>query len=261
VIPYQGRLTDAAGNPVNGAQNLIFRIFTGLTGGVAVYTDQIDGVTVTNGLFNVNVGSGTGPDLPPAIFTGGDLFLEIQAGTETMAPRQRLATVPFAFRSGISPGLAASSVAGASIASGGIGDLASVTATFPADGFVLVQGTLWFEVSHNNGTSSNFNISINDVSATQDAGSTAHGFYSSNSPTQTVDGTLFTQRSFAVAAGTRTFFLVARNISGFPNFARSRLSVAYFPDAVGTVARESDPPSREGTAPRTEAERQALSGD
>jgi hypothetical protein len=259
VIPYQGRLTDAAGNPINGAQNIVFRIFTVVTGGTAAYTETQNGVTVTNGLFNVNIGSVTA--LPPAIFTGGDLFLEIQAGAEVMAPRQRLGTVPYAFRAGVGGGVASATASTVAIAAGTTGNLVTLVVDFPAAGVALVQGSVWYEIPHSNGASSNINVSINDVSATQHSASGAYAFFSSNSPTQTVDGTLAVQRTFNVTAGPKTFFLIGARISGNPIFAGNRLAVTYFPDAVGPVAREIDPPSREGTVPRTEAERQALSGD
>ena len=35
VIPFQGRLTDASGTPVNGNQSILFALFTAPTGGSA----------------------------------------------------------------------------------------------------------------------------------------------------------------------------------------------------------------------------------
>lgn len=98
LIQYQGRITDAAGQPINSAGlALKFRIYTKPTGGGPLYTEQLV-LDVTDGLVNALIGSSS--PLPTDIFTGHpELYLGLTIGNDAEAvPRHRLVTVPFAFR-------------------------------------------------------------------------------------------------------------------------------------------------------------------
>ncbi len=98
-IAYQGRLADAAGQPLTGTYNMIFRLYTGATGGAPLWTEQwtgSNGVRVSDGLFNVMLGSLT-PIPQSAIAGRSQLFLGITVGTDDeMQPRVQLGSVPFA---------------------------------------------------------------------------------------------------------------------------------------------------------------------
>ena len=122
-VPYkmnfQGRIADSAGNALaNGSYNMKFRIYDALTGGALQWSEQransaSTGVTVTNGLFSVQLGDVT--SLPPSIFTNQNLYFEIELptpGTATcstascesyiegpMGPRNKLGTSAYAFNS------------------------------------------------------------------------------------------------------------------------------------------------------------------
>ncbi len=50
VIPFQGRLTNPAGAPLNGVYSIRLALYDVSTGGTALCSDT-DNVTVTNGLF------------------------------------------------------------------------------------------------------------------------------------------------------------------------------------------------------------------
>jgi hypothetical protein len=92
VIPIQGRLTDASGNPLNGTYNIVASIYDTETGGVARCAD-LASVTVENGLFNMNIDTCNFSDI-----NGDQLWLGIQAGTDPMmTPRQPIYPVPYAF--------------------------------------------------------------------------------------------------------------------------------------------------------------------
>jgi hypothetical protein len=98
-IAYQGRLADAAGAPLTGTYNMIFRLYTTATGGTPLWTEQwtgSNGVRVSDGLFNVMLGSLT--TLPQSVIAGrSQLFLGITVGTDDeMQPRVQLGNVPFA---------------------------------------------------------------------------------------------------------------------------------------------------------------------
>jgi hypothetical protein len=94
VMSYQGRLTDAGGNPINGTRNLTFRLFTFETGGAAIWDETHNGVQLTNGLFNVVLGANNALD--EADFHQ-PLYLEIEVAGQTMSPRQPLTGAPYAF--------------------------------------------------------------------------------------------------------------------------------------------------------------------
>jgi len=90
-ISYQGRLTDAAGNPLNGSYNLVFQLWDDATAGSQVGGDIVrNNVPVSNGLFTVDL------DVPQDAFNGQALWLRIQVGGQWLSPRQELLPVPYA---------------------------------------------------------------------------------------------------------------------------------------------------------------------
>jgi hypothetical protein len=98
LITYQGRLVDAAGNPVaDGPYSMMFRLYDVAAGGTAGWTET-KAVTVTGGLFTTLLGDTTALDV--GLFDGRDLWLGVQVAAEAeMTPRQRIASVPYAFHS------------------------------------------------------------------------------------------------------------------------------------------------------------------
>jgi len=93
VIPIQGRLTDASGNPVpDGNYSITARIYNVATGGTALCSDT-DTVAVSNGLFYMDIDFCT-----PAILNGQQLYLGIQVGSDAeMTPRKAIYPVPYAW--------------------------------------------------------------------------------------------------------------------------------------------------------------------
>jgi len=93
VIPIQGRLTDASGNPVpDGDYNITARIYNVSSGGTALCSDT-ESVPVSNGLFNMYIDNCTS-----AILNGQQLYLGIRVGSDAeMTPRQAIYPVPYAF--------------------------------------------------------------------------------------------------------------------------------------------------------------------
>ncbi|MDB5183833.1 MAG: hypothetical protein JWO07_514 [Candidatus Saccharibacteria bacterium] len=83
-INFQGRLTDSSGNiKPNGTYSMKFRLFSGLSGGSALWTETRDHasgqqVTVTNGLFSVQLGDVA--TLSPSLFSSGTypMYLEVE---------------------------------------------------------------------------------------------------------------------------------------------------------------------------------------
>jgi len=90
-ISYQGRLTDAGGNPLNGNYNLVFQLWDDATAGKQVGSDIVrNSVPVSDGLFTVEL------DVPPLAFNGQALWLRIQVNGQWLSPRQELLPVPYA---------------------------------------------------------------------------------------------------------------------------------------------------------------------
>ena len=89
VMNFQGRLTDTAGNiKANGTYNMKFRIYTASTGGTLLWSEDrlvasSQGVTVTNGLFSVQLGSVT--PLPASVFNAANTYFEIELPTPATA--------------------------------------------------------------------------------------------------------------------------------------------------------------------------------
>ncbi len=92
VIPIQGRLLDANGNPINGTRRITMTLYDAATGGTALCTDG-DDVTAVNGLFNAYMDYCTAQDL-----NGRQVWLGIKVGGDAeMTPRQAIYAVPYAW--------------------------------------------------------------------------------------------------------------------------------------------------------------------
>lgn len=64
-ISYQGRLTDASGNPLNGNYNMVFQLWDDASAGSQVGSDIVrNNVPVSDGLFTVDL------DVPQDAFNG-----------------------------------------------------------------------------------------------------------------------------------------------------------------------------------------------
>ena len=91
-IPIQGRLTDASGSPISGTRTITFTLYDSSVGGTAVCQD-VDAVSVVNGLFSARMGYCTASDI-----NGQQLYLGIRVGSDPeMTPRQAILPVPYAW--------------------------------------------------------------------------------------------------------------------------------------------------------------------
>jgi hypothetical protein len=96
-ISYQGRLTDASGNPINTPVSLTFRLYDVPSGGSPLWTEVHSGVPVNNGLFSVLLGSIN--VIPSSLFTSRPTFyLGVTVGADPeMTPREQIASSAYAF--------------------------------------------------------------------------------------------------------------------------------------------------------------------
>lgn len=94
LINFQGRLTDASGNPVaDGSHTVNFTLWTLPSGGANVWTENTS-QTTSSGLFTHNLGSVTA--LSTTVFeTYDSLYLQIQADAQIILPRIRLTSTPY----------------------------------------------------------------------------------------------------------------------------------------------------------------------
>ena len=110
LINYQGVLRDSNNIPLDGPYDMTFRFFDALSGGNEILIDAHlisagKGVIVSNGLFSVALGGGDVADgSGPGTFTSltevfaayDAVFMEIQVGSETLAPRTRVLASAYA---------------------------------------------------------------------------------------------------------------------------------------------------------------------
>ena len=107
-LNYQGYLTSSTGTPVNTTVVMTFRLYNAASGGVALYTETLPPVSVTNGSFNVVIGTLTPIPLPFDVPYW--LTVAVNADAE-MSPRQPLASSAYAFTTAAIQGSAVSAVA------------------------------------------------------------------------------------------------------------------------------------------------------
>lgn len=106
LINYQGEIrSPTTGDPVtDGSYEMLLGIYDVEFGGTPLWEgthSSLNGnpVDITDGIFNVILGSGTGNALDASVFNGADRWLEIRIGTEILEPRQRITSVAYSIRS------------------------------------------------------------------------------------------------------------------------------------------------------------------
>lgn len=114
LVNYQGVLRDAAGQPLDGAYDMVFRFYSADIGGdeflVDTHTMASGGrIVVTGGLFNAVLFSGTvtdggGPGIFLSafeLFQNSEVWLQVEVGhdmvpLEPLTPRVRIVSAPYA---------------------------------------------------------------------------------------------------------------------------------------------------------------------
>ena len=110
-LNYQGYLTTSTGAPVNTPQTLIVRVYDASSSGTALFTEIHTPVTVSNGIFNILLGSVDTNVNPLNLSFSTQYYLGVTVGTDAeMAPRQPLAASPYAIRAASAEALATSAV-------------------------------------------------------------------------------------------------------------------------------------------------------
>lgn len=95
-INYQGRLADDNGLPLTGNYVVEFTIYDAPTSGNLIWgTETHANVPVSDGLFNVGLGSLTGGGIPTNVWSG-DRYLQVTVDGEPLTPRELIRSVPVA---------------------------------------------------------------------------------------------------------------------------------------------------------------------
>jgi len=95
LINFQGRIADTAGNPITGTRSITFNMYDAEGGGNLLWHETHPNITVTDGIFEVLIGSVSSLDLP----FDKQYYLGIQVGSDPeMTPRQKIASVGYAYK-------------------------------------------------------------------------------------------------------------------------------------------------------------------
>jgi hypothetical protein len=96
LINYQGLLTDINGNVVSSSKTVSISIHDAATNGTQLYNESIGSVTVQNGIYSFQFGSG--PTFTTTLATGSQHWLQVTLDGVPQTPRERLVSVPFAMK-------------------------------------------------------------------------------------------------------------------------------------------------------------------
>jgi len=111
-VALQGRLSDPTGKPLDGSFSVKFEIFASATEGATGtgLWSEAQKVTVTKGLFGVNLGSATQGGIPLAF--DKPYWVEVSIGAEKLSPRYPLTSAPYSFYGGVAGNIDASKIIG-----------------------------------------------------------------------------------------------------------------------------------------------------
>lgn len=99
IVPYQGFLRDDDGTPLTGTVDLEIGFFASESGGSALSNEFHAGVPIDDGVFTIMLGAVSG--LPAALWDESALYIETTVDGETLAPRRRVGSSPFALRAAV----------------------------------------------------------------------------------------------------------------------------------------------------------------
>jgi len=91
---YQGRLASGT-NLVNATLPMSFKLYDALSDGVLLYEDS-SSVSVVDGLYSTTIGDNTVFGSLTNAMTNAAVYLELTVNGETLSPRERLVSVPYA---------------------------------------------------------------------------------------------------------------------------------------------------------------------
>jgi hypothetical protein len=159
---YQGRLTDPDGNPLTGTYEMTFFLLDAPSNGTIVWSENQPSVTVTDGIYNVQLGSVSNPFSPNLFVLYDELYLEVHIDSETLAPRQPVTSTAFSMKAAVAETVVDGGVTTVMIEDGAVDsqklDNNAVTGTKIADGTVsyldIQDGSTLEEIKDDDGANS-----------------------------------------------------------------------------------------------------------
>ncbi|HSG99276.1 MAG TPA: hypothetical protein VLB27_04450 [candidate division Zixibacteria bacterium] len=145
-IGYQGRLTDGGGSPLTGVYSITFAIYDLPVGGSMLWSETQPAVSVTDGLFSVEMG--TVNQILNSVFSTSTRYLGVTVGADPeITPRTKFASVAYAQRISTIDGSSGGDVTGDVVVFDGPDTVVFVDAsqamikTYGSDG--LEQARIW----------------------------------------------------------------------------------------------------------------------
>ncbi|XOV89506.1 MAG: hypothetical protein ACFHX7_06380 [Pseudomonadota bacterium] len=101
-MPYQGTLFDEQGFPVNGSVEVVVGLFGSANSSDLLYSERHANVQVSGGLFEVFIGAGQAinGNFVSSRTDRAEEWIEVSINGETLTPRQRVSSAPYAFVAG-----------------------------------------------------------------------------------------------------------------------------------------------------------------
>jgi len=96
LLGYQGRLLRSDGTAATGTASVTFSVYGSDSGGTPLWFET-QTIGLSEGYYSTLLGQAT--ETPETLFDGGDRWLEVKVGTETLSPRQRIGSVSYAVTS------------------------------------------------------------------------------------------------------------------------------------------------------------------
>jgi hypothetical protein len=242
-LPYQGRLTDNAGAPINGTRDLTLALYNSV--GTLIYSETQAGVTVVNGFFKVEIGNGSpvSGSWSWSLFQTYDLYLGITVGGDPeMTPRIHFGYSPFAFTSRLadhamdSPGISTRHLRTAPFprvdfpASGTV-DIIATTVNAPTAGYVFV-------IAGGQVNTSAAGYVSTWIAASAGSGQDNGDYGYTGVPSAAAYLHLERHKVFFVGAGSTTFYLAGAIASGAAGsyIWQPTITAIFVPASVGTIA-------------------------
>ncbi|MEE9429810.1 MAG: hypothetical protein V3V16_02145 [Melioribacteraceae bacterium] len=285
LINYQGNISEN-NVPLNNTASITFTLFDAETEGTNLWSET-QSVTITNGIFNVLLGSVT--TFPSDLFSSsGSRFLEVSVNGTSLTPRSQFTSVAYAL---IAEEVVPNSITGTMIQDGEVGnddiaediisadkindesgiafkdsvasiilnpdsytDLVTVTISVPKSGYIFVSGrgtTRLFGTTSFNGIYMQIADEIGNAESTFSLGSFSFIYMSSFPTVGTYYYDCSVQRVYTVEEGTYTYRLQAQKYlnNGSADVRAPVLTAQYFPTAYGNVSVSSSNSSIITTAP------------
>lgn len=95
-VNFQGVVRDADGKRLTGSYNMVFAIYDQPTAGVKLWEETQTGLTARDGDFSALLGTVT--PFPANLFASASRYVSVTVNGVEMQPRQRFASVPYAFQ-------------------------------------------------------------------------------------------------------------------------------------------------------------------